>query len=95
MRQHASKRNRRSNQRIQLLITTDRKLEMTGGDTLNLKVLGSVAGKFEDFGGQVFQDGSDVDGSLKKTLVGREIFEVWQKSGSRGSGTEAGKGILG
>lgn len=70
-------------------------MEMTGRDTLNLKVLGSVAGEFEDFGGQVFEDGSDVDGSLKKTLVGPETFEEWQESGSIGSGIEAGKGILG
>ena len=36
---------------------------MTRGDTLHLEVLGGISSKFEDFSGQVFEDGRDVDGS--------------------------------
>lgn len=35
---------------------------MTRRDTLDFEVLGGVSGKFENFGGQVFEDGSEVDG---------------------------------
>ena len=35
---------------------------MTRGDTLDFEILCSVTGKLEDFGCEVFEDGSDVDG---------------------------------
>lgn len=38
-------------QRVQLLITTDGKLEMAGGDALHLQVLGGVAGQLQHLGG--------------------------------------------
>lgn len=37
---------------------------MTRCDALDLKVLGSVACQFEYFGGQIFEHGGQVDGSL-------------------------------
>lgn len=37
---------------------------MAWGDTLHLQVLGRVTRQFEDFGGQVFENGSQVDGGL-------------------------------
>lgn len=37
---------------------------MAGGDALDFEVLGRIAGKFEDFGGKVFENGSYVDGGL-------------------------------
>jgi len=52
-------------QRIQLFVTTDGQLEVTRGDTLDLEVLGGVSGKLEDFGSQVFEDGSDIHGSYR------------------------------
>lgn len=38
----------------------DSKLEMTGDDTGLLVITSSVASQFEDFGGQILQDGSQV-----------------------------------
>jgi len=37
---------------------------MARSDALDFKILGGVPGKFEDFGGEIFQNSSDVDGSL-------------------------------
>jgi len=48
---------------VELLVTTDGELQVAGGDTLDLQVLGGVTGKLEDLSGQVLEDGSAVDGS--------------------------------
>jgi len=37
---------------------------MTWRDTLDLEILGGVAGQLKDFGGKVLKDGGKVDGSL-------------------------------
>lgn len=50
-------------QGIQLFITTNGELQVAGGDTLHLQVLGSISGQFQNFSGKVFQNGSCVDGS--------------------------------
>lgn len=63
MRQHPTERDRGSDQRVQLFVAADRELQMAGRDALHLEVLGRVPCQLEDFGGEVFQDGSDVDGS--------------------------------
>jgi hypothetical protein len=34
---------------------------VAGRDALDFEVFGRVAGEFEDFGGQVLEDGGDVD----------------------------------
>jgi hypothetical protein len=47
---------------VQFLIVADGKLEMTGDDTGLLVVTGGVTGQLEDFGSQVLEDGSQVDG---------------------------------
>ena len=62
MRQHTAKRDGGSDQRIQLLVATDRELQVAGRDALDFQVFGRVAGQLEDFGGQVFEDGGYVDG---------------------------------
>ena len=49
-------------QRVELLVTADRELEMARRDTLDLEVLAGVAGELEDLGGQVLKDGGRVDG---------------------------------
>ena len=36
---------------------------MARRDALNFQVLGGIAGEFENFGGEVFEDGCYVDGS--------------------------------
>jgi hypothetical protein len=38
---------------------------MAWRDALDLQVLGRVAGKFEDFGREVFKDSGKVDGRLR------------------------------
>ena len=48
---------------VQLFIVTDGKLKMTGNDARLLVVSGGIAGQFQNLGGQVFHDGSKVDGS--------------------------------
>jgi hypothetical protein len=50
-------------QLVQLLVVPDGELEMTGDDTGLLVVTGSVTGQLEDFGSEVLEDGSEVDGS--------------------------------
>ena len=48
---------------VQLLVVPDGELEMTGNDTGLLVVAGSVTGQLEDFGSEVLENGSEVDGS--------------------------------
>ncbi len=50
---------------VQLLIVADGELEMTGDDTGLLVVTGSVASKLEDFGSEILENGSEVDGSAR------------------------------
>ena len=50
-------------QSVQLLVSPDGELEMSGGDSLHLKVLTGVAGQLEDLSSEVLQDGGAVDGS--------------------------------
>jgi hypothetical protein len=47
---------------VQFLIVADGQLKMTGDDTGLLVVTGGVTGQLEDFGSQVLEDGSQVDG---------------------------------
>ena len=42
-------------QRVELLVTADRELEMARRDTLHLKVLAGVPGELEDLGREVLQ----------------------------------------
>lgn len=48
---------------VQLLIVADGELEVTGNDTGLLVVTGGVTGQLENFGSQVLEDSSEVDGS--------------------------------
>lgn len=67
--QDTAERDGGANQSIQLLIAADSELEVTGRDALDLEILGGVTGKFEDFRGQVFKDGSDIDGGCKRAQL--------------------------
>jgi hypothetical protein len=40
---------------------------MAGRDTLDLEILGGVAGEFENFGSQVLEDGGDIDSGYNRT----------------------------
>lgn len=48
---------------VQFLIVSDGELEVAGDDTCLLVVSGGIAGKFENFGGEVLKNGSEVDWS--------------------------------
>lgn len=48
---------------VQLLIVSDGELKVTGNDTGLLVITGSVTSQLEDFGSEVLENGSEVDGS--------------------------------
>lgn len=54
---------------VQLLIVSDGELEMTGDDTGLLVVTGSVTSQLEDFGSEVLENGSEVDGSTSTNTL--------------------------
>merc|ERR1712051_208782 len=62
VRDDASSSNRGLDQRVQLLVSPDGKLEMPGGDPLHLQVLGGVAGQLKHLSSEVLEDGGAVDG---------------------------------
>lgn len=55
---------------VQLLIVADGELKVTGDDTSLLVVASSVASKLEDFGSEVLENGSEVDGSAGTDTLG-------------------------
>ena len=55
---------------VQLLIVADGQLEMTRDDTGLLVVTGGVASKFEDFSGEVFEHGCQVDWGTSTDTLG-------------------------
>lgn len=61
VREDTTERDGCANERVQFFVTSDRELQVSRGDALDLEVLGRVTREFEDFGGQVFEDGSHVD----------------------------------
>jgi hypothetical protein len=65
---------------VQLLIVADGELEMTGNDTSLLVVTSSITGQFEDFGSEVLQNGSEVDGG---TLIDASAQITWRLRVSR------------
>ena len=64
MRQHTTKRNRRANKGIELLIPADRKLQVSRRDALDLEVLGRVARQLQHLCCQVFEHCGEVDGGF-------------------------------
>lgn len=50
-------------QLVQLLVVSDRQLQVTRDDPGLLVVAGSVAGQLQDLSSQIFKDGGQVDGS--------------------------------
>ena len=74
MRQDTTKRDRRTNQGVEFFVTAYRELQVAGRDALHLEVFGRVASQLEDFGGQVFEDSGDVDGSCRKEEVRLKSF---------------------
>ena len=48
---------------VQLLVVADGELKMAGDNTGLLVVASSVTGQLKDFGGQIFENSCEVDGS--------------------------------
>ena len=56
---------------VELFVSTNGQLQVTGRDALDLEVLGGITGQLEDFGTKVLKDGGAVDsGSGTDTVVG-------------------------
>jgi len=47
-------------QGVELLVTSDSKLQMSGSNSLDLQVLGGVTGQLENLSGEVLKDGGAV-----------------------------------
>jgi hypothetical protein len=48
-------------EKIELLVSPDSELQMSGSDSPDFEVLGSVAGQLEHLSGQVLENGGSVD----------------------------------
>ena len=83
--QHTTTGNRSANQRIQLLVTTDGELQVTGRDTLDAQVLRGVACQLKHFCRKVFEDGTQVHGGLgaHTNVVLRLVLEVTVNTSNR------------
>lgn len=55
---------------VQLLIVADGQLQVTGDDTSLLVVTSSVASQLQNFGGQVLEDGGQVNGGTSTNTLG-------------------------
>ena len=56
-------------QLVQLLVVADSELKVARNDTSLLVVSGGIASQLEDFGGQVFEDSGQVDGSTSTNTL--------------------------
>lgn len=63
--QNTTESDGRADEGVQLFVTTDGELQVAGRDTLDLQILGGVAGQFQHFGSQVLEDSGHVDGSCR------------------------------
>jgi len=50
----------RLDQSVQLFVSSDGQLEMSGGDSLHFEILGGITSQLEHFSSQVLQDGRTV-----------------------------------
>ena len=80
---------------VQLLVVPDGELKVTGDDTGLLVVTGSVTGQLEDFGSEVLEDGSEVDGSTGTDTLGvvalaEKTVDTTDREGETGLGRTAG-----
>lgn len=78
-------------QLVQLLVVPDGELQMTGNDTRLLVVTGSVTGQLEDFGREVLEDGSEVDGrtgtdTLSVVALAEKTVDTTDGEGETGLG---------
>ena len=58
---------------VKLFITSNSKLQMSWGDSLDLKILGCVTSKLKNLSSQILEDGCTVDsGSSSNSAVGTD-----------------------
>lgn len=81
---------------VQLLIVADGKLKVTRDDTGLLVVTGGVTSQFQDFSGQVLQDGSEVHGgtgtdTLSVVALAEQTVDTANREGQTGLGRTAEK----
>ena len=62
VRDHTTASNGGLDQRVKLLVTADRELQVTRSYSLHLEVLAGVAGELQDLSGKILQDRRRVDG---------------------------------
>lgn len=56
-------------EKIKLLISSDSQLEMSGSDSSDFEVLGSVSGQLQHLSSKVLEDGGGVDGRCGSNSV--------------------------
>ena len=73
-----------SEELVQLFVVSDGELNVSGGDTGPLVVLGGVSGQFQEFCGEVLEDGCQVDrGPGSDTLSETSLTEVSSQAADR------------
>jgi len=81
-------------QLVELLVVANGELDVSGDDASLLVVAGGVAGKLEDLGAQVLEDGSEVHGGAGSNAGG--VLALLQEAGHTADGElEASLGGLG
>ena len=65
MRQNTTKGNGRTDERVQFFVTANGQLQMAWRDAFHLQILGRIARKLEDFGGEVLEHGGYVNSGWK------------------------------
>lgn len=77
---------------VQLLVVPNSKLKMSGNNTSLLVIAGSVACQLENFGGEVFKDGSQIHRSAgTDTLSIVSLTEKTMNTADRESQTGLGR----
>ena len=63
MRDHTTTSDGGLDQSVELFVTADSKLQVTGSYSLHLEILASVSSELQNLSGQVLEDSSSVDGA--------------------------------
>ena len=71
VRDDTTARNRRLDERVELLVAADGELQVPRRDALHLQLLRRVSGKLEHFGRQVLEDGGCIDGGRRADTLRR------------------------
>lgn len=66
---HTTSGNSCLDQGIQFFVSTDGQMQMTGSDTLDLEILWGISCQLQNFGSQIFENGS-----TKKSVIKLKIF---------------------